>query len=568
MPFPVRELIADRGLPVTARPDESVHDAYVRMRENDFSQLPVVAEDGRPIGVLTGGSILRAISYLGIPMTALHVREAMERKPDEYQADDDLFDLLDDLRDTYAVLIVDAAGKLTGIVTSYDTTEFFRRKAEDMMLVEDIESAVKDLIRSAYASPSGEPDEAALSTLVASMAGARQDRRKDAIKLVGRYLSASADPQGNNIKVNDSAFSAAFEKTFPAKSEQAFDDLNLGDYIQMFFDGGKWERFHEVLGVDREPLRNMFESVRKTRNSLAHFRGGLSSHESERLRFCGELLARAQQRLAAPRAADIAGAPRSPTPSPLPTPPANEAVELAAEAVQPEDSRYSRLALHLQSQPLRQVSIALRLEDIEKIIQGHLPDSARRHRSWWANDSQSHIQSRQWLDAGWRVSEIDLSEGRVTFERIREREQLYLAFNSALQDELHHKWPNIPLRAHRDVGVSWLWLIDLPVGRTALAHLGVSFALRGRFRVELYIDNGDVEDNKRLFDKLHSEQAAIEAEVSTALRWERLNDRRASRIAAYHSGAITDQPAKQYALREWAVTMVGRFYDSLVRRIP
>ena len=58
---------------------------------------------------------------------------------------------MDDLRERYAVLIVDGEGTLVGIVTSYDTTEYFRRHSEDMMVVQDIESCLKYYIRMALA---------------------------------------------------------------------------------------------------------------------------------------------------------------------------------------------------------------------------------------------------------------------------------------------------------------------------------------------------------------------------------------------------------------------------------
>ena len=42
-------------------------------------------------------------------------------KVDTYSPDEDLFDLLDDLKNTHAVLILDAEATLIGIVTSYNT---------------------------------------------------------------------------------------------------------------------------------------------------------------------------------------------------------------------------------------------------------------------------------------------------------------------------------------------------------------------------------------------------------------------------------------------------------------
>lgn len=47
------------------------------------------------------------------------------------------------------------------------------------------------------------------------------------------------------------------------------------------------------------------------------------------------------------------------------------------------------------------------------------------------------------------------------------------------------------------------------------------------------------------------------------MSWERINDKRASRVASYHSGAITDDEQKLEALRKWAVEKMVIFYKTL-----
>src|SRR5260370_40405076 len=101
--------------------------------------------------MITSDSVLRALNRFGanINDSRLRVADAMI-KTSIFREDSDLFDLLNDLQDTYAVLIVDGEHKLLGVVTSYDATDYFRQYAEDTMLVADIEKALQKYILAAY----------------------------------------------------------------------------------------------------------------------------------------------------------------------------------------------------------------------------------------------------------------------------------------------------------------------------------------------------------------------------------------------------------------------------------
>jgi hypothetical protein len=85
-----------------------------------------------------------------------------------------------------------------------------------------------------------------------------------------------------------------------------------------------------------------------------------------------------------------------------------------------------------------------------------------------------------------------------------------------------------------------------------------------RLRVELYIDVGDREENKAYFDHLLGRRSAIESAIGIDLVWERLDNRRASRIAAELPRAIdrtnSDEDSEAIA---WAVDSMVAFYDSL-----
>lgn len=58
------------------------------------------------------------------------------------------------------------------------------------------------------------------------------------------------------------------------------------------------------------------------------------------------------------------------------------------------------------------------------------------------------------------------------------------------------------------------------------------FARRHDAQVELYIDTGDAENNKAIFDTLAAARERIEQTFGGSLGWERLDNRRASRIRA------------------------------------
>jgi hypothetical protein len=79
-------------------------------------------------------------------------------------------------------------------------------------------------------------------------------------------------------------------------------------------------------------------------------------------------------------------------------------------------SRYDPLRTYLaeRNDPV----IRLSFVEIEQIIGGPLPESARRHRPWWANDqSGSHVHASSWMGAARRSANVDLNAGTVDFVR-------------------------------------------------------------------------------------------------------------------------------------------------------
>jgi hypothetical protein len=95
-----------------------------------------------------------------------------------------------------------------------------------------------------------------------------------------------------------------------------------------------------------------------------------------------------------------------------------------------------------------------------------------------------------------------------------------------------------------------------------ITFIGCSFARNDLFRVELYIDAGNHLKNQFVFSGLKDKKDMIEASIATPIKWESLDNRRASRIAAYHPGAITDSDEQLGTLCNWAVKTVIQFYKT------
>lgn len=547
MPFPVESLIEGRPFPLTIAMEEPITRALDLMVEHDFSQLPVVAEDRRPIGMITYEGILQGVRNFRANLDDLHVRDVMSGAK-VFNLEDDLFDLLEELKRTYAVLIGDANGCLAGIVTSYDSTEFFRGRSEDLMLVEDIEVTIKEFIQLAYM---------------------RDDQTLDQARLDRAIAGVSQGTKGDG-----------------SSKPLAFDQLSLGQYVTMLISRNTWSFFDPIFHIPRDSVRKLLEDIRDTRNSLAHFRNEISANQKKQLRWCADWLARCREEYDRARTQELFRRLAQPSDQTVQTtvsirePRAEhtvgpvsgdldasegevrqEIVGMIAEESSPMDSRYAPLADWLLSRPGKVDTVALSFDEVETIIGGELPASARNHRAWWANDAQSHPHSRLWLEAGWRRSSLNMTEGRVSFTRIREREKAYIDFFSKLLADLRQR-ASFPIKDTSPDGASWAVCASVSAPGGSAGQFTYSFARGQRFRVELYLDTYEQESTKAVYDWIRAQKSDLEAKIG-AITWERIDNKRASRIAQYHTGSIMDDAAALADLHAWAVDTMIAFYETL-----
>src|SRR5258706_1196660 len=373
MPYQVQQITAGKGPPVCVGKDDTISRALSLMIEHDFSQLPVIkkisdsTDRDIPEGMITYEGVVRGMRNFKAKIDNLRVRDVMVAAP-IYSLEDDLFDILDHLKDINAVLVSEDTGagpNLVGIVTSYDTIEYFRDRTEDLMRVEDIEMMVKEFIKAAYVDDHDEFDAASLNAVVTK-------------------TTSSKNKNGERQK------------------EKTFDDLNLSEYTMLLVLKETWPFFEPIFRVQRSFVIELLNGIREIRNALAHFHGDLSAEQRDKLKFGASWLSRCREEYHAHKTREESERlmqlfkKHEPTRKPktvreelgqydlngatLPG-----STDFAVTESATNGGRYAALADWLQSRPGRVDKVQLTLNQIEEIIAANLPASARTHLAWWAH---------------------------------------------------------------------------------------------------------------------------------------------------------------------------------------
>lgn len=123
----------------------------------------------------------------------------------------------------------------------------------------------------------------------------------------------------------------------------------------------------------------------------------------------------------------------------------------------------------------------------------------------------------------------------------------YRAYYQALIDELREQYKFTGAR----VGQPQNWY-SFSSGIQGVLYSAV-FAQGGKTRAEIYIDQGDQEKNKALFDALKNRESEISSSYGSQLEWERLDEKRASRIALYRDGVIESSDSELEEIRKWHI---------------
>lgn len=140
-----------------------------------------------------------------------------------------------------------------------------------------------------------------------------------------------------------------------------------------------------------------------------------------------------------------------------------------------------------------------------------------------------------------------------TSAEITETREKYRSYFQSLLDELRevHKYTN----ARAAQPQNWYTFTS---DNSKVYKYSTSFAQGSRIRVETYIDCGDKLRNEAIFDALYAQKEAVNAAYGAELEWEKLDTKRACRIAIYLDGDIDAESEKLVEIKKWVVANLLR----------
>lgn len=148
----------------------------------------------------------------------------------------------------------------------------------------------------------------------------------------------------------------------------------------------------------------------------------------------------------------------------------------------------------------------------------------------------------------WQKSKKRQASGTVSAKGVT-----YRNYFQALIDELREKYQF----TNAKIGQPQNWY-SFSSGISGILF-GAVFVQGGKARTELYIDVGEGEKNKALFDWLYDQREEIHSKLGKQLEWERLDDKRASRIAVYRDGSIQSNEEELIQIKAWHVENLINF---------
>jgi CBS domain-containing protein len=238
-----RVIPADQDL-CTITPRTRVGDALAVMRKYDYDQLPVLA-GGVVVGVFSYRSLARGLGHIrrqDDPMAA-QVEDLVEDL-EFVRPSEEVGSIVAPLHRDGAVLVGDEE-RLLAVATAADITDFLWTATQPFVLLQDIELAVRALMRSVC---------------------------------------------------DDDEMAGCIAEAFPSESVRttvALQEFTLGEIIGVILNPRNFGTvFSGCFGRNRELVASTLEPVRGIRNKVFHFRGDVTPEELEVLADIGRWLRR------------------------------------------------------------------------------------------------------------------------------------------------------------------------------------------------------------------------------------------------------------------------------------
>ena len=127
----VRDVVVSRyseGTAVFVRPQDNLRTVFARMRSADVSQLPIIDENGRVVGLVDESDVLAALlTTSGDPnaVFARPVKDVMVTRLETISADAPIADLVPLFRKDYIAIVMDG-DRFLGVATRLDLINYFR----------------------------------------------------------------------------------------------------------------------------------------------------------------------------------------------------------------------------------------------------------------------------------------------------------------------------------------------------------------------------------------------------------------------------------------------------------
>lgn len=244
----VNRLLPEGQDVVSASPDMPAREALALMREHGYSQLPVV-QGHAVLGLFSYRAFALEVAQIDdakVNACELPVSEFLEHDLPTYARLSDEFRGLIDVLNEKDCVVVSGSEELIAILTPMDALQHLYRVANAFVLIEEIELALRDLIRASATEP---------------------DDLRECIK-------------------------TALSQKYKDKLPERLEDMTFDDYVGLLRDGRNWDRFKPVFGGTRERTRARLEPVRNLRNDVFHFKRELSARDHQSLTTCRDWLLR------------------------------------------------------------------------------------------------------------------------------------------------------------------------------------------------------------------------------------------------------------------------------------